>query len=154
MRRKVQVYLTDEELAQFRKEAGRRRLSLSRYVTEQLASARDQYDGDGFTPGAGVLPAALEKRLAESVRRAVAERTEALAENLRTVMVMLDQLVLSTLTHLPEIPEAQKQQRVAAGEQRHRQWERQVEGLLRQLRAQSGAEERLDAANGDGAAHA
>jgi hypothetical protein len=146
MRRKVTVYLTDEELAQLRKEAGRRRLSLSRYLTEQLAPARDQHGGDMLAPDAGVLAAALEKRLAE--------RADALGENLRTVMVMLDQLVLSTLTHLPEIPEAQKQQRVAAGEQRHRQWERQVEGLLRQLRAQSGAEERLGAANGDGAAHA
>ena len=151
MRRKITVYLTDEELAQLRKEAARRRLSLSRYITDQMAPARDQHDGEPPALNGGVLPAALEKRLAESVRRAVAERTEALAENLRTVMVMLDQLVLSTLTHLPEIPEAQKQQRAAAGELRHRQWERQVEELLRQLRAQSGAEDRLAAAHGNGA---
>jgi hypothetical protein len=151
MRRKITVYLTDEELAQLRKEATRRRVSLSRYMTEQMAPARDQPDGEPPALIGGVLPAALEKRLAESVRRTVAERTDGLAENLRTVMVMLDQLVLSTLTHLPEIPDAQKQQRIAAGEQRHREWERQCETLLRQLRRDSGTEERSAAGNGNGA---
>ncbi len=151
MRRKITVYLTDEELAQLRKEAARRRVSLSRYMTEQVAPARDQHDGDASAANGGVLPAALEKRLAESVRRAVAERADGLAENLRTVMVMLDQLVRSTLTHLPEIPEAQKQQRIAAGEQRHRGWQREVEALLRQLRAQSAGEGQSASGNGNGA---
>ncbi len=41
MRRKVVVYLTDEELAQMRREAARRRLSLSRYVKEAADIARD-----------------------------------------------------------------------------------------------------------------
>ena len=151
MRRKITVYLTDEELAQLRKEAARRRVSLSRYMTEQVAPARDQHDGDASAANGGVLPTALEKRLAESVRRAVAERADGLAENLRTVMVMLDQLVLSTLIHLPEIPETQKQQRIAAGVQRHRGWQREVEALLRQLRGDSGTEERCAAGNGNGA---
>ena len=146
MRRKITVYLTDEELAQLRKEAARRRVSLSRHITEQIAPARDQHDGDALALNGGVLSAALDKRLTESVRRAVAERADGLAENLRTVMVMMDQLVLSTLIHLPEIPEPQKQQRIAAGEQRHREWERQVEQLLRQLRAQTGGEQPLAAA--------
>ena len=38
-------------------------------------------------------------------------------------MVMLDQLVLSTLSHLPEIPVAQQRQALAAGERRHRGWQ-------------------------------
>jgi hypothetical protein len=151
MRRKITVYLTDEELAQLRKEAARRRVSLSRYMTEQMVPASDHYDDDALALNGGVLPAALEKRLAESVRRVVAERADGLAENLRTVMVMLDQLVRSTLTHLPEIPEAQKQQRIAAGEQRHRDWQREVEALLRQLRAQSAGEGQSAAGNGNGA---
>jgi hypothetical protein len=151
MRRKITVYLTDEELAQLRKEAARRRVSLSRYITEQLAPARDQHDGDAFALNGGMLSAALDKRLAESVRRAMAERADDLAGNLRTVMVMLDQLVLSTLIHLPEIPEAQKQQRIAAGEQRHREWERQCEALLRQLRGENPTEQRSAAGNGNGA---
>ncbi len=151
MRRKITVYLTDEELAQLRKEAVRRRVSLSRYMTEQITPARDQHDGEPPALNGGVLPAALEKRLGESVRRVVAERADGLAENLRTVMVMLDQLVRSTLIHLPEIPDAQKQQRIAAGEQRYRGWQREVEALLRQLRGDSGTEERSVAGNGNGA---
>jgi hypothetical protein len=150
MRRKITVYLTDEELAQLRKEAARRRVSLSRHITEQLAPARDQHDGDALALNGGMLSAALDK-LAESVRRAMAERADDLAGNLRTVMVMLDQLVLSTLIHLPEIPEAQKQQRIAAGEQRHREWERQCEALLRQLRGENPTEQRSAAGNGNGA---
>lgn len=148
MRRKITVYLTDVELAQLRKEAARRRVSLSRYMTEQLVPVREPYDGDGPALNSGVLPPAIEQRMAESIRRAVAERVEAVTENLRTVMVMLDQLVLTTLIHLPEIPEAQKPQRVTVGKQRHREWERQVEELLRQLREEPGMGERSSAGNG------
>ena len=68
----------------------------------------------------------LDKQLVDSVRKALAERADGLAENLRTVMVMLDQLVLSTLTHLPEIPVAQQKERVAAGTRRHRGWQQKV----------------------------
>lgn len=149
MRRKITIYVTEEELAQLRKEAVRRRVSLSRYLTGQLAPVRDRLEDDAPALCGNVLPAALDKRLAENVRRAVADRAAALAENLKTVMVMLDQLARSTLIHLPEIPDAQKPQRIAAGERRHREWERQCEALLRQLRGASGGEE--PAAAGDGA---
>jgi hypothetical protein len=148
MRRKVTVYLTDVELAQLKKEAARRRVSLSRYMTEQLAPVREPYEGDVPALNGGALSAAIEKRMADSIRRAIGERADALTENLRTVMVMLDQLVLTTLVHLPEIPEAQKQQRLAAGKQRHREWEHQVEGLLRQLRGEPGRGEPSGAGNG------
>ena len=47
MKHKVTVYLTDEELAELRKEAKRRRLSLSRYMTERLDSAPDHPGGEG-----------------------------------------------------------------------------------------------------------
>src|SRR5260370_17772236 len=119
MRRKITVYLTEEELAQLRKEAVRRRVSLSRHITEQLAPARDQHDGDAFALNGGVLSAALDKRLAENVRRAMAERADDLPGNLRTVMGMLDQLVRSTLIHLPAIPDAPNQQRITPGHTPH-----------------------------------
>ena len=86
------------------------------------------------------MPVALEKRLAEQVRNAFAARADDLAENLRTVMVMLDQLVRSTLTHLPEIPAAQHKERFAAGERRHRDWQGQVADLLRQMRSEAAKE--------------
>ncbi len=147
MRPRLVVYVTADELAQMRREAARRRLSLSRYAKQRLAPALDQFDADMPGLNGGALEG-LDKRLVESVRKAAAERVEGLAENLRTVMVMLDQLVLSTLTHLPEIPVAQQKERVAAGERRYHGWQQGVENLLRQLRAQPAAERQTDAGNG------
>jgi hypothetical protein len=129
-----------------RREAGRRRLSLSRYAKERLAPALDQFDGDAQALNGSGLP--LEKRLAEQVRNAFAARADDLAENLRTVMVMVDQLVRSTLTHLPEIPAAQHKERFAAGERRHRDWQGQVADLLRQMRSEAAKEKANAAVNG------
>ena len=98
----------------------------------RLVPAPDQSDDDAKGLNGGGLPIALEKRLVEQVREAFAARADDLAENLRTVMVMLDQMVRSTLTHLPEIPPAQHKERVAAGERRHRDWQGHVANLLRQ----------------------
>jgi hypothetical protein len=147
MRPRLVVYLSVDELAQMRREAARRRLSLSRYAKQRLTPAQDEFDGVMSSLNGGALEA-LDKRLAESVRKAAAERVEGLAENLQTVMVMLDQLVLSTLTHLPEIPAAQQKERVAAGERRHHGWQQGVENLLRQLRGHSAAKRQADASNG------
>ena len=63
-------------------------------------------------------------------------------------MVMLDQLVRSTLTHLPEIPSAQHKERVAAGERRHRDWQGQVADLLRQMRSEAAKERPVVSGNG------
>ena len=142
------MYLTDEELARLRRAAAGRRQSLSRYAQERLAPAQDDVGGDSpILDGGGLSPAA-EQRLADSVRKAIAVRVEGLAENLRTVMVMLDQLVRSTLTHLPEIPATEQKERLAAGERRHRGWQQEVENLLRQLRAEANGEQRSGAGNG------
>jgi hypothetical protein len=113
-----------------RREAAQRRLSLSRYTKERLAPVRD--DGDDAI--------AIEQQLIAGLRKMVMDRTEGLAENLRTVMVMLDQLVRSTLTHLPEIPSAELTERLSVGERRHRDWQHQVEDLLRQLRGETARE--------------
>ena len=111
--------------------------------------ASDQFDGDAQALNSGDLP--LEKHLAEQVRNAFATRVDDLADNLRTVMVMLDQLVRSTLTHLPEIPAAQHKERFAAGERRHREWQGQVADLLRQMRSEAAKEKAIAAGNGNGA---
>src|SRR5260370_25561994 len=99
MKRKVQVYLGDEELAQLRRAAAGRRQSLSRYAKERLAPAEDEGGGELAVLNAGGLSPAAEQRLADSVRKEIAVRVEGLSENLRTVMVMLDQFVPSTLMH-------------------------------------------------------
>jgi DNA-binding transcriptional regulator YbjK len=63
-------------------------------------------------------------------------------------MVMLDQLVRSTLTHLPEIPAAQHKERFAAGERRHRDWQGHVADLLRQMRSEAAKERPVVSGNG------
>ena len=87
MKPRITVYLTDGQLDHLRREAARQRVSLSRYATERLAPP-------GQEEGGSDVPA---EKLATSVRKMLAERADGLAENLRTVIVMLDQLVrLST----------------------------------------------------------
>jgi hypothetical protein len=145
MRPRVVVYLAAEELAQLRREAARRRLSLSRYTKERL-TLRDQ---DGApTLHDGAFPMLSEKRLAEIVRGAVMGDGRPVAEQLRTLIVMLDQFVLNALIRLPEIPEAQKKQALAVGERRHRDWQHEVEDILRQLRAESAEDRQTAAGNG------
>jgi hypothetical protein len=148
MRPRIVVYVSAAELSHMRREAGRRRLSLSRYAKERLVPAPDQSDDGAHTLNGDGLPVTLEKRLGEQVREAFAARADDLAENLRTVMVMLDQMVRSTLTHLPEIPSAQHKERVAAGERRHRDWQGQVANLLRQMRSEAAKERPAVSDNG------
>jgi hypothetical protein len=92
------------------------------YLTDdQLARLRREEGGSDVSA----------EKLASSVRKMLAERADALAENLRTVIVMLDQLVrLST----PD-------------EQHYRAWQQTVEELLRQTRPPAVAESQ----NGNGA---
>jgi hypothetical protein len=148
---KVTVYVSAEELAELKKEAARRRVSVSRYAKERLDFAQDKAKADAVIVNGDGLSAAAEQRLADGIRKALAARADDLADNLRTVMVMLDQLVRSTLTHLPEIPAAQHKERFAAGERRHREWQGQVADLLRQMRSEAAKEKAIAAGNGNGA---
>jgi hypothetical protein len=133
MRPKVLVYVTAEELAEMRREAKRQHLSLSRYAKRRLMLASDSDDAVG-------VPAA-ENRVIEVVLKAVSDREERLADNLRTVMVMIDNLALSTFTQ------------AAAGDQveaekRYRGWQHEVESTLREVRGELG---NGNGSNGDGA---
>lgn len=145
MRPKITVYVTDQELAQLRRESFRRRISISRYAKERLlpADIEEQVGGSSVSRS----PEA-DKRLLEAVRGAVAGGNRSLLDHLSTLIVMLDQFALRTLMHLAEIPEVQQERARAAGERRHRQWQRDVEDLLRQLRGAASGEDRIVAANG------
>ena len=135
---RVVMYVTADELARIRQEAARRRISLSRYAKERLTPSIQDEDDSG---------AAAAQRLAGSMRKTLTERTDGLADYLRTLIVMLDQLVRSTLTHLPEISESQKERVLASGERRYRDWQQEVEGLLRRMRAQAAAERQSETSN-------
>jgi hypothetical protein len=128
MRPKVLVYVTADELAEMRQEAKRQHLSLSRYAKRRLMLASDTDGASGET--------APENRVIEVVMKAVSDREARLADNLRTVMVMIDNLALSTFTHVGGGDEAE-------AEKRHRSWQREVESTLREMRAEVG--------NGNGA---
>jgi hypothetical protein len=89
-----------------------------------------------------------EQRFAEMVAAAVGQGNRGPPDHLRTVIVMLDPLMRSTLTHLPEIHEAHKEHVLAAGERRHRGRQQEVETLLRRMRAEPAVERQ--SVNGDG----
>jgi hypothetical protein len=112
MKPKLTVYVTDEELAQFKREAARRRLSLSRYLKERFLPI----DLDRAPDGTALGPD-MEKRLADAVRRAADAHGRKLLDQISTLIVMVDQLAARTL-----------------GEARHQDWQQQVEALVRELR--------------------
>jgi hypothetical protein len=121
MRTRVVVYVTGDELAELKRESKRRHISLSRYTKERLTLAPDTEVASAAT--------AVENRLVEVVMKAASEREALLADNLRTVMVMIDNLALSTFTLAADgdAPEAEK---------RHRGWQREVEATLWEMRAE------------------
>jgi hypothetical protein len=145
VRPKITIYVTDKELAGLRREATHRRLSISRYAKERLLPEDLEGPGEGRQ---SQPPPAVEKRLVEAVRGAVAGGNRSLLDQLNTVIVMLDQFALSVLMHLAEIPGAQRDRATAAAERRHRDWQQRVEELLRQLRVEASGEK---PAGGNGA---
>ncbi|MGO9268374.1 MAG: hypothetical protein ACLQBA_26400 [Candidatus Binataceae bacterium] len=144
MRPRVVVYVSADELAQMRREAARRRVSLSRYAKERLTPSPEA-SGAALNGGGS----AAEQRRDDGLQKLILERAEGLGDNLRTLIVMLDQLVLSTLTHLPEIPMAQQAERLAAGARRHASWRQEAARLIEQMRADAAGQP--SATNGHGA---
>jgi hypothetical protein len=126
--------VSEEDFARLKREAEERRISLSRHIKECLLEPPRSLDSEA---GAAALSAAemaaFEKRIIDANRAAIVRSHRPIIEQLNTLVAMLDQFVLSALIHLPEIPEAQRQQAMAAGERRHRGWRLEVEDLLKQM---------------------
>jgi hypothetical protein len=148
VRRQISTYVTEEEFKQLHQEAEEHGVSVSRYIKEKLVSS-------GGIPGAIVSDtrlAASQKRIIGSLRTAITNSARPLAQQLTTLLTMLDQFALSVLIHTPEIPEGQRKQAIAAGERRHRGWRVEVEEHLKQIeplrkqRAERRGEEDDDAA--------
>ncbi len=144
MRRKVTVYLTDEELSQMRRAAARRRLSLSRHMMERLISA--EHEENAVALNGGEL--AAEQGFAKAVEAAVGRAVRPLSQNLGILTAMLDQLALSMLINTPEVPEAKREQALAVGERRHHGWRLAVEDLLRQMHPEVVGDNHDNAGNG------
>ena len=112
MKPKLTIYVTDAELVQFRREAERRRLSLSRYLKERLLPNDLESAPDGALFGSE-----NESRLNQALRRAADVGNRRMLDQISTLIVMVDQLAARTL-----------------GEAHHDDWQRQVEALVRELR--------------------
>ena len=129
MRRQVTAYLSEEEFVRLRDEADERGVTLSRYIKERLFQSDS---GGGLTYSDAQL-AAAEKRIIEASRVSATQSQKPIAQQLATLLTMLDQFALSMLSHLPEIPEAQRKQALASGVRRHRGWRAEVEETLKQM---------------------
>ncbi|MGO9267991.1 MAG: hypothetical protein ACLQBA_24390 [Candidatus Binataceae bacterium] len=145
MRRQVTAYISDEDFGRLREEAEGRGITLSRYIKERLF----QTEGTGGLTYSDATLAATEKRIIEAQRAAVAQSLRPLAQQLTTLLAMLDQFALSMLSHLPEIPEAQRKPALASGQRRHRGWRAEVQETLKQMDPTAPARKKAVNENGD-----
>ena len=148
MRRQVTAYMSDEEFNRLREEADERGITLSRYIKERLFQSNG---GSSLTLSDATL-AATEKRIVEVNRASITQSLKPVAQQLTTLLAMIDQFALSMLSHLPEIPEAQRKQALSSGQRRHRGWRTEVEDTLNQMEP-SGATARKTAVARGGETH-
>ena len=145
MRRQVTAYMSDEEFNRLRDEAEERGITLSRYIKERLFQSEGRA---GLTFSDAVL-AATEKRIIEASRASITQSLKPIAQQLTTLLAMIDQFALSMLSHLPEIPEAQRKQALASGARRHRGWRAEVEETLKQMEPPAPSKKTTESRNGD-----
>jgi hypothetical protein len=129
-------YVTEEDHERVTAQAAQRRLSLSRYMKECLLGEeqqpRPQVDSENGH-------AVLEALFRESEQR-ISQRCAANPEGFREVLsrlsliaTMLDQLARTMLIHTPEIPKDQQEKAGASGERRHRNWQRVVADMVKEM---------------------
>jgi hypothetical protein len=145
VRRQVTAYLSEEEFVRLRSEADERGITLSRYIKERLF----QSEGTSGLTFSDATLRATEKRIVEANRTSSAQNLKPIAQQLTTLLAMLDQFALSMLSHLPEIPEAQRKQALASGVRRHRGWREEVEETLKQMEPASTSRKKIAADNGE-----
>ena len=128
MRRQLTAYVGGDDFARLKEEAAAAGLSLSRYIQERLV----QSNGRAVSLSEAKL-AATEKKIIDANRTYIAQAIRTLSKQVTMLLAMLDQFALSMLTHLPEIPEAQREQALASGERRHHGWRLEVEDTIKQM---------------------
>jgi hypothetical protein len=137
--------MSDEEFARLRGEADERGITLSRYIKERLFQSNG---GSGLTFSDATL-AASEKRIIEANRTAITQSLKPVAQELTTLLAMIDQFALSMLSHLPEIPDGQRKQALSSGQRRHRGWRIEVEETLKQMETPTPARKSGSARSGE-----
>ncbi len=129
MRRQLTAYVGGDDFARLKEEAEDAGLSLSRFIQERLLHSNGH-------PGVSLSESKLaktEKRIIDANRVYIAQAIRPLSKQLKMLLTMLDQFALSMLTHMPEIPEAQRGQALASGERRHHGWRLEVEDTIKQM---------------------
>jgi hypothetical protein len=129
LRRQLTAYVGGDDFARLKEEAAAAGLSLSRYIQERLV----QSNGRAAVSLSEAKLAATEKKIIDANRTYIAQAIRTLSKQVTMLLAMLDQFALSMLTHLPEIPEAQREQALASGERRHHGWRLEVEDTIRQM---------------------
>ena len=144
MRRQLTAYVSGDDFARLKEEADAAGLSLSRYIQERLV----QSNGRGAVSLSESKLAATEKKIIDTNRTYIAQAIRPLSKQVTMLLAMLDQFALSMLTHLPEIPDTQREQALGSGERRHHGWRLEVEDTIKQMES-PGASGRKAAANRD-----
>ncbi|HLV93901.1 MAG TPA: hypothetical protein VKS44_01810 [Candidatus Acidoferrales bacterium] len=129
MRRQLTAYVGDDDFARLKEDADAVGLSLSRYIQERLV----QSNGRAAVSLSESKLAATEKKIIDTNRTYIAQAIRPLSKQVTMLLAMLDQFALSMLTHLPEIPEAQRERALASGERRHHGWRLEVEDTIKQM---------------------
>jgi hypothetical protein len=117
-----------------KEEAEEAGLSLSRYIQERLVHS----NGHSTVSLSESKLVATEKRIIDANRSFIAQAIRPLSKQVTMLLAMLDQFALSMLTHLPEIPEAQREQALSSGERRHHGWRLEVEDTIKQMESPGG----------------
>ena len=140
MRPRITVYLSDAQLDYLRREAAKRRRSLSSYVTDCLLDyhVEPQFGGNKppeTSPPFSALIRDAEDRIAAEIERRTSVARANLSKQLMVLTAMLDRFVLSNLVHTSEVPEANRSNAIASGERRYGNWREAVKELLDQIGA-------------------
>lgn len=140
MRPRITVYLSDAQLEYLRREAGKRRRSLSSYITDCLLdyhveTAQPVNGNHQTSPPFNAMLHDTEERIAAEIQRRTSGTGTQLEKQLMVLTAMLDRFVLSALVHAPEVPEANRSKAVASGNRRYRNWRDAVTDVLDQIGA-------------------
>jgi hypothetical protein len=129
LRRQLTAYVSGDDFTRLKEEAEAVGHSLSRYIQERLV----QSNGRSTMSLSEAKLAATEKKIIDANRTYIAQAIRPLSKRVTMLLTMLDQFALSMLTHMPEIPEAQREQALASGERRYHGWRLEVEDTIRQM---------------------
>jgi hypothetical protein len=132
--------LSDSQLEYLRREASKRRRSLSSYVTDCLLD----YHVDATPPlkspqeisaPFSALLRDTEDRMAAQIQKDTSSASNQLSKQLMVLSAMIDRFVLSALVHMPEVPEGNREKAIASGDRRYRNWRDAVKEVLDQIAA-------------------